>query len=126
MRVWSLSPHLKCVSALLAQTGVLTADMFRKRILALDPDISDRAVMDLYYAIDDDNSGTVDITEFRNNLWIRRQKAVRTLAAMELTAIGRFQRYSTELYGEAVETVQDYLRPIYRKLIKKKGAPVQD
>jgi hypothetical protein len=40
-----------------ANTGVLTPETFMLRIKSLHPDITDEACMDLYYAIDDDNSG---------------------------------------------------------------------
>jgi len=76
--------------------------------------------MDLYYAIDDDNSGTVDINEFRNNLWVRRRKALKNLSRMDMSFPGRLKRYAIETFVDIKDSVHEQVKPVL-KLMKKEG-----
>jgi len=105
-----------------ANTGVLTPETFMLRIKSLHPDITDEACMDLYYAIDDDNSGTVDISEFRNNLWSNRRKALKQLSRMELGMFGGFLRRMDERIEDARNFVKDTWQPIKKKIMKTETA----
>jgi hypothetical protein len=73
-----------------AQAGFLTMDMFRQRLLSVDPELTDKTITLLYKHIDEDESGTVDVNEFRNKLWARRRVAMKRLEREELGIIKWF------------------------------------
>ena len=61
----------------MTQAGFLTMDMFKQRLLSVDPELTDKTITMLYKHIDEDESGTVDVNEFRNKLWARRRVAMK-------------------------------------------------
>jgi hypothetical protein len=103
-------------------TGVLTPETFMLRIRALHPTLTDEACMDLYYAIDTDNSGTVDITEFRNELWAHRRKALKSLATMDHSMFARIRRTWHGIESDFKYSLKNAIAPIKRRFLKSEAA----
>jgi len=81
--------NLKKVDVDVGRLGTMTKEAFFQRLRFLDPRM-DEEMMDLiYHYVDEDGDGTVDYSEFRNEMWTRRKQRRKRLAVSQLGLANR-------------------------------------